>query len=78
MIEAKRKEGETAAAFLRRFTKKIQQSGILVRARRTRFKTDPKNKREKQLGAMRRAKALKERIRLFKLGKLDEWGQEKK
>ncbi|MBI1755348.1 30S ribosomal protein S21 [Candidatus Azambacteria bacterium] len=78
MIEAKRKEGETAAAFLRRFTKKIQQSGILIRARRTRFKTDKKNKREKQLAAMRRVTSLKERVRLFKLGKLDEWGQEKK
>lgn len=78
MIEAKRKEGESNMAFLRRFTKKIQQSGVLIRARRTRFKTNPKTKREKQLAAMRRKKSLKERERLFKLGKLDEWGQEKK
>jgi len=78
MIEAKRKEGESNAAFLRRFTKKIQQSGVLIRARRTRFKTSPKTKREKQLAAIRRKQLLKERERLFKLGKLDEWGQEKK
>lgn len=77
MIEAKRKEGETTAAFLRRFTKKIQSSGVLLRARKTRFKTDKKTKREKQLAAMRRAETLKERTRLYKLGKVDEWGQEK-
>jgi len=77
MIEAKRKEGETTASFLRRFTKKIQQSGVLMRARKTRFKGDKKTKRQKQLSAVRRAHTMKERERLFKLGKLDEWGQPK-
>ncbi len=72
MIEAKRKEGESTAAFLRRFTKKTQLSGVLMRARRTRFKTGKKTKREKQLAAIRRAHLFKERERLFKLGKLDE------
>lgn len=73
MIEAKRREGESTSAFLRRFVKKMQLSGVLVRARRTRFKTDPKTKREKQLAAVRRAQTAKERERLYKLGKLDEF-----
>lgn len=77
MIEAKRKEGESTAAFLRRFTKKIQLSGVLMRARRTRFKTEKKTRRQKQLSAVRRAQLLKERERLFKLGKLNEWGEQK-
>ncbi|MEK7519928.1 MAG: hypothetical protein AAB581_01645 [Patescibacteria group bacterium] len=73
MIEARRKEGESASAFLRRFTKKIQMSGVLIRARKTRFKTDPKTKRERQLAAVRRTIIIKERERLYKLGKLEEF-----
>lgn len=78
MIAAKRKEGETGAAFLRRFTKKIQQSGVLIRVRKMRFKVDEKTKQEKKASVLRRIKGNKERERLFKLGKIDEWGQEKK
>jgi len=72
MIKAKRKREESTNAFLRRFTRKVQQSGVLVRARRVRFKADAKTRREKQLAAIRRQKNLKERERLFKLGKLEE------
>ncbi|OGD23998.1 hypothetical protein A2Z10_02025 [Candidatus Azambacteria bacterium RBG_16_47_10] len=72
MIEARRKEGESIGAFLRRFTKKVQNSGVLIQARRKRFKTDPKTRREMQQAATRRASTLKERERLFKLGKLED------
>lgn len=72
MIEARRKEGESVGAFLRRFTKKVQNSGVLIQARRKRFKADPKTRREMQEAATRRAKTLKERERLFKLGKLED------
>lgn len=71
MIEAKRKDNEAVGAFLRRFTRKVQQSGVLIKARKLRFKADPQTKREKQLAATRRAINFKERERLFKLGKLD-------
>ncbi|OGD31346.1 hypothetical protein A3C91_01105 [Candidatus Azambacteria bacterium RIFCSPHIGHO2_02_FULL_52_12] len=75
MIEARRKDNESIGAFLRRFTKKVQQSGVLMRARRIRFKVDAKNKKEKQLAAMRRVRTKQEREKLFKLGKLDEYGR---
>ena len=75
MIEARRKDNESIGAFLRRFTKKVQQSGVLIRARRIRFKVDAKNKKEKQLAAMRRVRTKQEREKLFKLGKLDEYGR---
>ena len=75
MIEARRKDNESIGAFLRRFTKKVQQSGVLIRARRTRFKIDPKNKKEKQQAALRRFRTNQEREKLFKLGKLDEYGR---
>lgn len=71
MIEAKRKDSEAVGAFLRRFSRKVQQSGVLIRARKIRFKADPQTKREKQQAATRRAKNFKDRERLFKLGKLE-------
>lgn len=71
MIEAKRKDNEAVGAFLRRFTRKVQQSGVLIKSRKLRFKEDKQTKREKQMAATRRAANLKERERLFKLGKLE-------
>ena len=45
MIEIKKKEGESVNAFLYRFTKKIQQSGIIKEAKKKRFSSRKKNKR---------------------------------
>jgi len=72
MIEAKRKPRETPGAFLRRFTRKVQQSGVLIRARKIQYRDKPKTKRERRLSALRRDKIMKEREKLFKLGKLEE------
>ncbi len=46
-MELKRREGESVSAFLYRFSKKMQHSGILKEAkkRRTRARTVNKNKR---------------------------------
>lgn len=44
MVEVKRKENESFDSLLRRFNRKIQQSGVLVRARKTRF-FEPKKSR---------------------------------
>ena len=71
MVEVKRKDGESYESLLRRFSRKVQQSGVLIKSRKLRFKEDKKTKREKQDAAVRRAVNLKERERLFKLGKLE-------
>lgn len=70
-IEVKKKEKETAASLLRRFSRRVQQSGILLRARQNRFYRSPKSKRQKKVDALRRATSKKERERLIKLGKLE-------
>lgn len=72
MVEIRKKEGETIAAMLRRFTRRVQQSGILFVARRSQFYQPKLTKRELRLKAMRRAAKLKEVARLEKLGKLKE------
>ena len=72
MVYVKRKDRETTAAMLRRFTRRVQQSGILIRARKARFYASKPTKRALRERALRRRALLKERERLLKLGKLKE------
>lgn len=69
MIEIKRKEGESANSFIYRFTKKIQQAGILKEAKNRRFYKRPSNKTGKRASAAYRAAKQKEMERQRKLGK---------
>lgn len=71
-IEVRKKERENVQSLLRRFSRRVLQSGILVRARRGRFYIPPKTKRQKKLSALRREQIQKERERLYKLGKLED------
>mgnify|MGYP000846011288 CR=1 FL=1 len=72
MIEVKRKDRETSESLIRRFGRRVQQSGVLVQARRSRFRTEEKSKREKREGAMYKMKVKKVVDRLKKMGKFDE------
>ncbi len=72
MVDVRRRDGETTGAMLRRFTRRVQQSGILIRARKERFYQSKLTKRAVRERALRRIKATKERSRLEKLGKLPE------
>lgn len=72
MVEVVRKEKETSESLIRRFTRRLQQSGVLVQARKTRFRTKGKTKRQQREGALYREKVKKEVDKLKKLGKFDE------
>jgi len=72
MIEVKRKERETSESLIRRFGRRVQQSGVLVQARKVRFRGEEKSKREVREGAMYREKVRKVVDRLKKMGKFDE------
>ncbi len=72
MIEAKRRDKESTGAFLRRFSRKIQQSHILAKARKARFLEPRKSKRKIRESALRRSNIASEKERLFKLGKINE------
>lgn len=75
MVEVRRKEGETSGAMLRRFTRKVQLSGVLIGARRRKFHQPKPTRRLVRERALMRIKKAKARARLEKLGKL---GEEKK
>jgi len=69
-LEVKRQNRETSQGLVRRFTQRLQRSGVLLRARRTRFKVRPKSEEAKKRRALRREELRKEYLRLEKLGKL--------
>ncbi|MBP6975635.1 MAG: hypothetical protein KBB51_02270 [Candidatus Moranbacteria bacterium] len=72
MIQVKRKERETAEGLIRRFSRRVQQSGVLRRVRKLRFRQGEKSKDERRNEALYKVKIRKEIDRLKKMGKFDE------
>lgn len=72
MVEVKRKKGESFEALLRRFGKRIQQSGRLLQAKKIRFYESPKSKAAERDAALRRQYLGSKREYLLKTGKLKE------
>jgi ribosomal protein S21 len=67
-LEVKKQERENSQSLIRRFRKKVQKSGILLRARKIRFHQRSKNKEMKKRTALRREKLKAEYEKLEKLG----------
>ncbi|MDD2807817.1 MAG: 30S ribosomal protein S21 [Patescibacteria group bacterium] len=72
MSEVKRKKSETFESLLRRFHKKLQQSGRLIQSRKIRFYEKPKNRTKTRQEALRRLQIGEKREYLKKVGKLKE------
>lgn len=70
-LEVRRKEREPVQSLVRRFAKRVQQSGILVRKREIRFKEKEKSRQMKKRAALRREELRKEYERKRKLGELE-------
>ena len=69
MVEVKKKDNESFESLLRRFSRKVQQSGVLIRARKTRFFQSPKSRNLQRVAARRRSKIREEKEELKKQGK---------
>jgi ribosomal protein S21 len=72
MVEVRKKDKETSESLIRRFSRQLQQSGVLIKARKSRFRLKKKSKREIREEALYKAKMKKEIDKLKKLGKFDE------
>lgn len=72
MVELKRKRGESFEGFLRRFNKRIMQSGVVFEARKIRFRQTEKSKNLRKSSALRRLRTKEKREYLQKIGKLKE------
>lgn len=71
-IEVKKREREPNSVLLRRFTRKIQQSRVLLQARAGRFYRKPKTRRQKKISALRREQLRAQRKEMIKMGTLEE------
>jgi len=76
VVEVIKKESESLASLLRRFNRDVQQSGLLVEARKIRFYAPPKRKKKVRESAKRRTKIAKEKEYLRKIGKLPTFGRD--
>jgi len=72
VLEIKKQGRETSQSLIRRFTKRVQQSGLLLRARKIRFRERRKSEQMKKRAALRREELKKEYEKLKKLGKISE------
>ena len=75
VLEVKKKERETSQSLIRRFSKSLQRSGILFRAKKNRFRIRVKSRIIRRAIALRREESKKEYEKLGKLGKLSKFGK---
>ncbi len=68
MIDIRKKENESASSMMFRFTKKVQQSGILREAKRRRFHARKESKLKRKLSALHSDMKKKEMAKQKKLG----------
>ncbi len=78
MVEVKKRDNESSESLVRRFTKRVQQSGVLIRAKKRRFYEPSPNKREQRDDALRRKGIREQREILRKMGKLEEFDLKKR
>lgn len=71
MIQVRKKDRENSESLIRRFSRRIQQSGILVQARRSRFQDEEKSKQKKREEALYKVRIRKEINKLKKIDKFD-------
>lgn len=72
MVDLKRRKGESFEALFRRFSRRVQQSGNLLEARKLRFLAPKANKNRVRESALRRIEMRDKREYLIKAGKLIE------
>ena len=72
VAEIKRKKGESFESLVRRFNRKVQQSGKQIQTRKIRFHKPDKSRNLQRDSALRRMEIRKMREYLKKIGRLEE------
>lgn len=72
MAEVKRKKGESFESLLRRFSRKVQESGRILQAKKIRYFAAPKSKNAQRDAALRREYLRTRRDYLIKSGQATE------
>jgi hypothetical protein len=69
-LEIKKTNRETSQNLVRRFSRRVKQSGILVQARKNRFRAKKKSGQTEKRAALRREQLREEYRKLEKLGQV--------
>ncbi len=77
-VEVTKSNNETPASLIRRFTKRVQESGVVRRAKSLRYNERAKSDFKKKAGALKRIANRKEKDKLRRLGKLEDAPYKKK
>ena len=72
MVDVKRRKGESFEGLLRRFGRRLQQSGNALEARKLRFHAAKPSKNKMKESALRGAKIREKREYLMRIGQLVE------
>ncbi len=72
MVEVVKKEKETSESLIRRFSRRMQESKVLMRARKSQFNVKEKSKKQLKDDALYRKKVKKEADKLKKMGIFDD------
>lgn len=67
----KKSDKETTDSLIKRFTRRVQQSGVLMHVRKNRFDTGEQSKIERREGALYKKRMKKEVDKLKKIGRFD-------
>lgn len=70
-VDLKKNEHENATNLIRRFTRKIQESGIIIKVKKNRYNERPMSKLSEKVVAIRRVARRAEVEKLKKLGKME-------
>jgi len=70
VAEVKKKKGESFEALVRRFNRRVQQSGKILQARKIRFRQEDKSLTRKRESALRREEIKEKRDFMIKTGKI--------
>lgn len=70
VIEVRKNPGESNTSLLRRFSRRVQESGIIHKVKRGRYSERAKGALAQKVSALRRLTRAKEITRLKKLGKI--------
>lgn len=69
-VKVEKQNNENNTSLIRRFTKRVQASGMLPRAKSLRFRSRPISEAKRKQQTLKRLEKKKEREKLIKLGKL--------
>lgn len=69
VVEVKKNANESNVNLIRRFTRKVQESGIVQKVKEGRYNKRSESKVKIKLAALKKISRKKEQERLFKLGK---------